>query len=88
MTVAPADGPPLLERDAELDRLGAALRRAQHGHGSVVLIAGEAGIGKTSLVRAFVRHRGDRARVLLGACDDLVTPRALGPLRDAGRTAG
>jgi predicted ATPase len=50
-----------------------------------VLISGEAGIGKTSLVRAFVLDRPDRARVLLGACDDLVTPRTLGPLRDAVR---
>ena len=80
----------LLERDAELDRLGAALERAAGGSGSVVLVAGEAGIGKTSLVRAFVRRNdGRRARVLLGACDDLLTPRTLGPLRDAARgTAG
>ena len=58
------------------------------GTGSVVLISGEAGIGKTSLVRAFVVDRTDRVRVLLGACDDLVTPRTLGPLRDAVRGTG
>jgi len=52
-----------------------------------VLIAGAAGIGKTSLVRAFVLDRTDRVRVLVGACDDLVTPRTLGPLRDAVRAA-
>jgi predicted ATPase len=54
----------LLERDTELDVLEAALRRAAGGAGSVVLVAGEAGIGKTSLVQAFVRARTDRVRVL------------------------
>ena len=78
----------VLERDTELAALDAALRRAADGTGSVVLVAGEAGIGKTSLVRAFVARRAGHVRVLLGACDDLVTPRALGPLRDAVRRLG
>ena len=80
--------PVILEREAELDRLETALRQAGDRSGSVVLISGEAGIGKTSLVRAFVAGRTDRVRVLLGACDDLVTPRTLGPLRDAVRGGG
>ena len=78
----------LLERDTELDVLETALRRAAHGAGSVMLVSGEAGIGKTSLVRAFVRVAAPRATVLQGACDDLLTPRTLGPLRDAARTYG
>jgi hypothetical protein len=45
----------LLERDGERDVLETALRRAEHGAGSAALFSGEAGIGKTSLVRAFVR---------------------------------
>ena len=53
-----------------------------------MLVSGEAGIGKTSLVRAFLRAAAHRATVLQGACDDLLTPRALGPLRDAARTRG
>jgi DNA-binding CsgD family transcriptional regulator/tetratricopeptide (TPR) repeat protein len=77
--------PALLERDTELEVLEAALRRAADGAGSVVLVAGEAGIGKTSLVRAFVRAHSDHVRVLRGSCDDLLTPRTLGPLRDAVR---
>jgi len=74
----------LLERDDELRLLNAAFDRATGGAGSVVLVSGEAGIGKTSLVRAFTRSLRT-GRVLAGACDDLLTPRALGPLRDAVR---
>jgi DNA-binding CsgD family transcriptional regulator/tetratricopeptide (TPR) repeat protein len=77
----------LLERDAELRRLREALRRAGQGRGSIVLVSGEAGIGKTSLVRAFAGEAAAVARVLVGACDDLVTPRTLGPFRDMARGA-
>jgi DNA-binding CsgD family transcriptional regulator/tetratricopeptide (TPR) repeat protein len=77
----------LLERDAELAVLSSALARAGSG-GSVVLLGGEAGIGKTSVVRAFARAAGGPARVLVGACDDLIAPRALGPLQDVARLAG
>jgi DNA-binding CsgD family transcriptional regulator/tetratricopeptide (TPR) repeat protein len=77
----------LLERDAELRRLRETLWGAGQGRGSVVLVSGEAGIGKTSLVRAFAREAAGRARVLAGACDDLVTPRTLGPFRDMARGA-
>ncbi|WP_270006298.1 ATP-binding protein [Solirubrobacter deserti] len=78
--------PALLERDAPLGALLGALSRAQAGHGSTALISGEAGIGKTSLVRAFVGEA--RARLLWAACDDLVTPRTLGPLWDAAPSGG
>ena len=73
----------LFERAAELAALHGALDAAAGGDGSVVLISGEAGIGKTSLVRAFLHEVGRSGRTLLGACDDLLSPRALGPLRDA-----
>ena len=73
----------ILERDRELGVLEAALADAEGGRGSVVLEAGEAGIGKTALVRALAeRARARGARVLVGGCDDLTTPRTLGPLRD------
>jgi predicted ATPase len=75
----------LLERDAELRGLRETLRQAGRGRGSVVLVSGEAGIGKTSLVRAFAEHARAHARVLIGVCDDLVTPRTLGPFRDMAR---
>jgi DNA-binding CsgD family transcriptional regulator len=47
----------------------------------LVFIVGEAGIGKTSLVRAFCDAHPER-RVMWGACDALYTPRPLGPLLD------
>jgi len=78
----------LLERDTQLQALHVAFDRAGDGRGSVVLVSGEAGVGKTSLIRAFVRQVGDRAGIFIGASDDLVTPRTLGPFRDMGRHGG
>jgi DNA-binding CsgD family transcriptional regulator/microcompartment protein CcmK/EutM len=72
----------LLERETELAALAAAVDAAGAGQGSVVLISGEAGIGKTSLLREVMRRVRGWARVLVGACDDLLTPRTLGPFRD------
>src|SRR3712207_1135279 len=73
----------LLERDAPLGALEGALSEASAGIGSTALVTGEPGIGKTSLVREFAARAAGRARVLSAACDDLVTPRTLGPLVDA-----
>ena len=64
------------------------MRAAAAGHGSTVLISGEAGIGKSSLVREFVERLGGRVPVLVGGCDNLTTPRPLGPLRDAATGSG
>ncbi|GAA4860716.1 AAA family ATPase [Actinomycetospora straminea] len=63
--------------------LASTLAPAAAGQGTVVLLAGEAGIGKTSLIRAFLAAVPPGIRVLVGACDDLVTPRTLGAVRDA-----
>ena len=73
------------------DALGVLRRGAvevERGSGRLVLVGGEAGIGKTSLVRAFLEAVPRRWRRLVGGCDDLLTPRALGALRDAARTGG
>jgi DNA-binding CsgD family transcriptional regulator/tetratricopeptide (TPR) repeat protein len=72
----------LLERDGPLAALAEARDGASKGHGSVVLVTGEPGIGKTALVTRFVETLGGEARVLWGACDDLSVPRPLGPFRD------
>ena len=78
----------LLERADEWDALTAAVGAAGRSRGSVVLVSGEAGIGKTSLVRAFAEHVAGRARRFVGGCDDLLTARPLGPLRDAAAGSG
>lgn len=72
----------LLEREPFLAELEAALAEVSAGTGRLVLVRGEAGIGKTMLVEAFTRSHQDRVRVLWGACDLLFTPRPLGPLHD------
>ncbi|HEX5380198.1 MAG TPA: AAA family ATPase [Phenylobacterium sp.] len=77
----------LLERQTFLGQLGLHLADAVGGRGRIVFVAGEAGIGKTSLVRTFTAGLGEGVRVLWGACEDLSTPEALGPLRDLARDA-
>jgi predicted ATPase len=71
----------LLERAAELGTLhGCAAEVAAHGHGRVVLAFGEAGIGKTALLRQFCDELSRRITKFWGMCDPLFTPRPLGPL--------
>lgn len=74
----------LLERSSALDELDAALA----GGAGLVLVAGEAGIGKSALVRRFAERHRDGALFLTGACDPLLTPRPLGPLHDIARQTG
>ncbi len=79
----------LLERGGELELLGECLRTTRSvSGGHLVLVSGEAGIGKTALVRRFCDMAGGSARVLWGACDSLFTPRALGPLLDIAQLTG
>src|SRR4051794_31534209 len=82
----PAVAADLLEREAALDVLESAVADAAAGTGSVVLLFGQAGIGKTSVVRALRRRVEGRVRVLVGVCDDLLAPRTLGPLHDVAAT--
>jgi len=82
------EGGELHERSHVLDALGAALGRAAAGRGSLVLLTGEAGVGKTAVLRRFARDAGPRARVLWGACDPLFTPRPLAPFVDIAGQAG
>ncbi|MFJ4835891.1 AAA family ATPase [Streptomyces sp. NPDC088747] len=78
----------ILERDHELAQLAAAAREAADGAGSVALVFGEAGIGKSSLVKALPKVLHPDVRVLLGECDDLTTRRPLGPFRDLAASVG
>lgn len=69
-------------RGGELDALGAALDHAP----AVVLIEGEAGIGKTRLLREFLASQAERGRhALVGACLELRVPYTLGAVVDAVR---
>jgi DNA-binding CsgD family transcriptional regulator/tetratricopeptide (TPR) repeat protein len=72
----------LLERGDLLDELRLRVSAAARGEGSLVLVAGEAGAGKTSLVRALVQPARRDVLVIEGACDPLTTPRPLSPLHD------
>jgi DNA-binding CsgD family transcriptional regulator/tetratricopeptide (TPR) repeat protein len=78
----------VLEREHEIAELAAAAREAADGNGSAVLVSGEAGIGKSSLVNTFRAVLGKQGRLLVGYCDDLATPRTLGPFRDLVGSVG
>ena len=51
----------LLERESQLDQLAEHLRQAEAGQGRLVLVGGEAGVGKSTLVDAFCRQVADGA---------------------------
>ena len=78
----------LLDRDDQMEHMRNALRLSMKGDGQVVAVTGEAGIGKTSLVRTFLSDLPPDIRVLRGACDDLSVAEPLGALRDLAREAG
>ncbi len=65
----------LLERDDERAALQTAIEA-----GRIAVVTGEAGIGKTELVRAVAPPDA-----LWGACDPLITPRPMGPWHDIAR---
>ena len=77
----------LVEREPALRTLKSLLDGA-HTRGHVVFVAGEAGIGKTSVLRAAAAtHRAAGGQVWWGACDALDTPHPLAPLLDIAREA-
>ena len=80
----------LLERSEHLKVLGEVLTATvSSGQGRIVLVAGEAGIGKTALLRRFCADLDGSARVLWARCEPLFTPRPLGPILElAGQLAG
>ena len=77
----------LLEREASLASLADYAREARRGEGRLVLVAGEAGVGKSSLVERLHDDLAD-ACWSWGACDGLFTPSPLGPLFDLASTLG
>jgi DNA-binding CsgD family transcriptional regulator/tetratricopeptide (TPR) repeat protein len=76
----------LLEREQCLLDLTGWMDAAARDQGCMVLLGGEAGIGKTALLQQFAGHV-QGSRVLWGACDALFTPRPLAPLHDIAQQA-
>ncbi|MBP6813873.1 MAG: AAA family ATPase [Burkholderiaceae bacterium] len=72
----------LLERDDVLAQLQAQWREAAAGPGRLVFVEGEAGIGKTSLLRAFASRLDGRVPLRTGACEAMLAPEPLGVLED------
>ncbi|MCY1138063.1 LuxR C-terminal-related transcriptional regulator [Actinoplanes sp. Pm04-4] len=79
-------GDELVERSHQLAALGDALAATRgERHGVLVLVGGEAGSGKTALLRRFCSAE---ETTLWGSCDPLFTPRPLGPFLDIARATG
>jgi predicted ATPase len=82
-------GGELLERSDALSTLDEAFDAVvRTGRGQLVLVSGEAGVGKTALLRRFCDDQRRSARILWGSCDPLFTPRPLGPLLDVAEETG
>jgi DNA-binding CsgD family transcriptional regulator len=77
----------LHERGHAIASLNEYAAEAREGNGRLVLVPGEAGVGKSTLVEHFETLTDD-ARWLHGACDGLFTPRPLGPLFDVAEDLG
>ena len=76
----------LVERAPALQVLEDRLRGVASGTGHTVLLGGEAGIGKTSVLKTLAQRRG-AAALWWGACDALQTPHPLAPLQDIARSS-
>ena len=82
-------GDALLERAPHLAALANLLGGVREtSAGRLVLIGGEAGAGKTALLRRFCDEVSGSSDVMWGACSPLQTPRPLGPLLDVAETTG
>jgi DNA-binding CsgD family transcriptional regulator/tetratricopeptide (TPR) repeat protein len=73
----------LVERDSLLAELVAALDEALEGTGRVVFVGGEAGVGKTTLVRELAASARSRCAVRIGGADNVTTADALAAFQDA-----
>lgn len=78
----------LLERASHLAQLHEHLQAAQEGRGRVVMVGGEAGVGKTSLMQRFQADVQGQVPVFNASCDALSTPAPVGPARDLAPALG
>ncbi|HVR87936.1 MAG TPA: AAA family ATPase [Candidatus Limnocylindria bacterium] len=80
--------PELIGRETELVRLDQYLRDAIAGHGHTVLVAGEAGFGKSAFLRAFLKTaRRPEVLVVGGECSEIEGRRPFGPFVEVMRAA-
>jgi DNA-binding SARP family transcriptional activator/predicted ATPase len=78
---------PLVGRGAEIRRLREALHRAWEGHGQLVVVIGEAGVGKSRLLAEVAAEAVARGgRVLVGRCHEAEQILPFAPWVDALRT--
>jgi DNA-binding CsgD family transcriptional regulator/tetratricopeptide (TPR) repeat protein len=72
----------LLEREEPLATMRALARAASSHGGHLLFVEGEAGVGKTSLLREFRRALPVEIRCVYGTCEPLSTPQPFGPIVD------
>jgi DNA-binding CsgD family transcriptional regulator len=78
----------LVEREAVLATLADQLASAVRGMGRVVLLSGEAGVGKSAVLGRFARESTSVVEISRGWCEPLSTPRPLGPWADMAADLG
>ena len=72
----------LIERAVFLASLQNAFTHVETNEGHCVFVTGEAGIGKTSLIKVFSKELKNNCNIYQGTCDALFAPRPLAPLYD------
>jgi DNA-binding SARP family transcriptional activator len=72
----------IVGRSGELAALDRQLARAESGEAVAVVVEGEAGIGKTALLGAWMSAASTRALVVMGRCDELGRGLPLQPVLD------
>src|SRR4051812_11089556 len=86
-TATPGGTTELLERGQQFSLLDEWFSDVvSSSRGRLVLVGGEAGVGKTMLLRRFCDECG--APSVWGGCEPLFTPRPLGPLLDVAEQTG
>ncbi|HEY2704479.1 MAG TPA: AAA family ATPase [Candidatus Dormibacteraeota bacterium] len=78
----------MLEREAALDATGRLLDSARTGRGGTLLVVGEAGLGKTSVLEHALRLAGDDVRVGTGRGDPMESELPFGLVTQALAAAG
>jgi DNA-binding CsgD family transcriptional regulator len=80
---------PFVGRERELQIIRRASESARSGHGTLVLVSGEAGIGKTSLIEEAIETiTSERVIVLRGSSSDLSADSPYGLWRELFRDSG